>query len=506
MDRLRVVVTVAVMCLVLAACGGTAQATPSQSEAVPDIPQPPQQFVDLIEATEPADKQYDGAEVTVVVDSIQSGYPFFWLAPAIEKAYEIKVNVVAAPFETFYQAIQNDIVSGAGQFDILNYPPRFLGDLAAAESIVALTDYAAQWDPELDDVYPVYRLYTEWEDKLFALPFDGDRLELYFRKDLFEHADEQSAFESEYGYPLAAPETWDQYLDVAEFFTREEGEDLAGDVLEEPFAGIAEITKLPDNFDWFLNRFGSYGGVYFDEEMRPLLDTDPGHQALENFVEAVKYGPSDILNFEYIESFDAFLQGQTAMCIQWTDVAKVAEDPNTSTIVGKTGYAQVPGAEGADGEVTHRSVLAYNRVNSISKHAENPEAAYRVIQFLNQPEVSLLFVTEPSGGMDPYRISHYEDPSAWVQQWDELPAYIANNQESLENGYPELTMPGANRYNEALGTHIAQALAGQESVDEALQNAVAEWETITDELGRDAQIAHWQAQLAQWEELGLVGN
>lgn len=504
MVRRNVVVVVA-LSLAIAACGGTPPlGSAPASEDEPEIPSAPQQFQDLIDATEPADKQYGGVEVTVVVDSIQSGYPFFWLAPAIEKAYDIKVNVVAAPFETFYQSIQNDIVSGTGQYDILNYPPRFLGDLAAAENIVDLTDYAAQWDPELDDVYPVYRLYTEWDDRLFALPFDGDRLELYYRKDLFEHEDEQAAFEEQYGYALAPPETWDQYVDVAEFFTRDAGEQLAGEDLTEPFAGIAEITKLPDNFDWFLNRFASYGGVYFDEQMRPLLDTEAGHAALENFVESVQYGPADILNFEYVESFDAFLQGGTAMCIQWTDVAKVAEDPNTSQIVGKTGYAQVPGAEGPDGEVVHRSVLAYNRVNSISKLAEEPEAAYRVIQFMNQPEVSQLFVTEPAGGMDPYRISHYDDPNEWVQQWDELPAYIANNQLSLENGYPEITMPGANRYNDALGTHIAQALAGQETVDEALANATAEWESITDELGREAQIGHWQSQLAQWRELGLI--
>jgi ABC-type glycerol-3-phosphate transport system substrate-binding protein len=113
-------------------------------------------------------------------------------------------------------------------------------------------------------------------------------------------------------------------------------------------------------------------------------------------------------------------------------------------------------------------------------------------------------VTEPSAGMDPYRKSHYADPSKWVQQWPELPAYIENNKKSLTNGYPELTMPGANRYNEALGTHIAQALAGQESVEEALKNASDEWESITDELGRDAQVAHWLAQLKGWKEVGLI--
>jgi multiple sugar transport system substrate-binding protein len=504
MIRFRVIVLL-VMASVLAACG-TSNQSPGASGAAsaPAIPEAPQQFLDLIAATKKSDKDYGGVTVSVVVDSIQSGYPFFWLAPAIEKALNIKIKVIAVPFETFYQSIQNDIVSNTGAYDILSYPPRFLGDLASAGSITDLTNFAKKWDPQMDDVYPVYQLYTKFDDKLFALPFDGDRLELYYRKDLFGNADEQAAFQAQFGYPLAPPQTWDQYVDVAKFFKRDTGAKLAGETLTQSFSGLAEITKLPDNFDWFLNRFASYGGIYFDDQMHPQLNTDAGKKALQNFVDSVKYGPSDILNFEYVESFDAFVQGQVAMCIQWTDVAKIAEDPKTSKIVGKTGYAQVPGVKQPDGSVLHRSTLAYNRVNSISKLAKNQEAAYRVIQFMNQPAVSLLYVTEPSAGMDPYRISHYADPSKWVQQWPELPAYIANNKQSLTNGYPELTMPGANRYNESLGTHIAQALAGQESVEEALKNTTTEWEAITDDLGRDAQITHWKAQLTAWRDVGLI--
>jgi hypothetical protein len=41
-------------------------------------------------------------------------------------------------------------------------------------------------------------------------------------------------------------------------------------------------------------------------------------------------------------------------------------------------------------------------------------------------------------------------------------------------------------------------------VEDALKNATTEWESITDELGRDAQIAHWQAQLQAWRDVGLI--
>jgi len=41
---------------------------------------------------------------------------------------------------------------------------------------------------------------------------------LYYQKDLYEDADAAAAFEAEYGYALAVPETWDQFRDQAVFF------------------------------------------------------------------------------------------------------------------------------------------------------------------------------------------------------------------------------------------------------------------------------------------------
>ncbi|MGN9790354.1 hypothetical protein ACTMTU_04520 [Streptomyces sp. OZ13] len=38
---------------------------------------------------------------------------------------------------------------------------------------------------------------------------------LFYRRDLFEDAKEQAAFEKKYGYPLAPPTSWGQFSDAA---------------------------------------------------------------------------------------------------------------------------------------------------------------------------------------------------------------------------------------------------------------------------------------------------
>lgn len=458
----------------------------------------PPAIAKFVEAAKPGPDQYN-TKVSILVGSLPAAQTIQWLAPAIKKIYGIDVNVTRVPIGQLSQTILNDTTSG-GTYDVYLFPPRMVGDLVANDSLVKLDDFAKKWDPELDDVLPAYReLYNLINGNLYTLTMDGDRLELYYRSDLFENDGEKAAFKAQFGYDLAPPKTWDNYLDVAKFFTRKTGDNLDGQKLSEPFYGLSEITRAPDVADWWLNRFAAYGGVYFDENFKPQLETPAGVKATDNFKAALAYGPEGILNFGYTESYDAFIQGRTAMVIQWTDVAKGAEDPHASKIVGKVGYAQIPG----DASGRHRSVLAYSRVFGVSAKSKVPEAAYRVIQFLHSPDVSKLYVTG-FGGLDGFRVSHYKDASTWTAQWPKLPEYIANTQKSIANGYPELTLPGAARYQDALGQQIARALAGESSTADALAEADRQWQAITDDLDPNLQAKFWQDQLAVWKRVGLT--
>ena len=109
-----------------------------------------------------------------------------------------------------------------------------------------------------------------------------------------------------------------------------------------------------------------------------------------------------------------------------------------------------------------------------------------------------------ASGIDAFRMSHYADPGKWVAQWPKLPQYIANTKASIENGYPELTIPGAVRYQDTLGQQIGRALAGEMSVTAALAEAERQWKLITDELDPDLQAKFWKDQLEVWRRVGLA--
>src|SRR5690606_26992263 len=101
-----------------------------------------------------------------------------------------------------------------------------------------------------DDLIPGYRDNLSWNGVEYAWPWDGDVFTLNYRADLLEDAAHQAAFEAEYGYPLAVPTTWQEYADIAAYFTATDG--------DVPY-GWAEVAgRGSGNFHAFSARAVSY--------------------------------------------------------------------------------------------------------------------------------------------------------------------------------------------------------------------------------------------------------
>ena len=59
-------------------------------------------------------------------------------------------------------------------------------------------------------------------------------------------------------------------------------------------------------------------------------------------------------------------------------------------------------------------------------------------------------------------------------------------------------MNGTNEYIQAWDNNFQAVVAGKKTAEQAMKDAAAEWEKITDRLGREKQIAALQGQLASW--------
>jgi multiple sugar transport system substrate-binding protein len=107
---------------------------------------------------------------------------------------------------------------------------------------------------------------------------------------------------------------------------------------------------------------------------------------------------------------------------------------------------------------------------------------------------------ESAVGYQPFRKSHFENIDAWTESgWKRHIAqqYLDQTHQSLEADFvqPDLRIPGAFEYLDALDAGVTSALAGQQSPQEALDEVAQEWDEITERLGREKQLKQYRASL-----------
>jgi len=79
----------------------------------------------------------------------------------------------------------------------------------------------------------------------------------------------------------------------------------------------------------------------------------------------------------------------------------------------------------------------------------------------------------------------------------EAESYLSAQKASLDspNVALDLRIPGFFNYTEVLEIELSKALAGEEEPQAALDNIAAEWNKITDEFGRDKQLAAYRSAM-----------
>jgi len=131
--------------------------------------------------------------------------------------------------------------------------------------------------------------------------------------------------------------------------------------------------------------------------------------------------------------------------------------------------------------------------------SENQEAAWSYVAELTSPELSGAAIVTADTGVNPYRLSHYDNIENWLSIFteEEARSYLSAQRASLDapNVALDLRLPGFFSYTEILEIELSKALAGQVEPQEALDTIAAEWDKLTDEFGRDSQLAAYRSSM-----------
>ncbi|MDU6835772.1 MAG: extracellular solute-binding protein, partial [Bradyrhizobium sp.] len=307
-----------------------------------------------------------------------------------------KVNVVEFPWSELYPKIVTSLTSSDATFDLVSFAPAWLPDFVPYLSEMPKD---MQSGKDWDDIEPAYReRLMVWEGKIYSQSMDGDVHTYTYRTDLFSDPKEKDAFKAKYGYDLAPPKTWKQYLDIAEFFQRP----------DKGLWGTAEAFRRGGQQFWFFfshaaaytNNPNYPGAMFFDPETMDAQINNPGWvKGLEEYIRASKLGPPNALNFSFGEVNAAVAGGQVAESIGWGDTGVIAADPKQSKISGKVGSAVLPGSD----EIWNAKTKKWDKFPAVlpapfmafggwqvgvPNAGKNQKAAWDFVKTLTSPEVS----------------------------------------------------------------------------------------------------------------------
>ena len=230
--------------------------------------------------------------------------------------------------------------------------------------------------------------------QMLSLPMSVDYFILYYNKEIFEKA------------KVSVPKTLDEMNELAVKLTDEK----AG------IHGYVGRGLKNANMTLWTNYFLNYGGEFLDAKGNILTDGPEAIEATKCYVRSNKSSPPGVAGFNWMEALASFAQGRAAMWVDGVGWAPGVENPNSSRIVGKVGYAMVPAGPKGQFSATYGDGLG------IPAASTKKEAAYLYCQWAVSKQMGARLLQ--SGGGVPFRNSVLNDddarkgvtlPKEWLQ-------------------------------------------------------------------------------------------
>jgi multiple sugar transport system substrate-binding protein len=517
-SRFRSIAPAVSLILILSACNAqTPSAAPAS--AAPASAPAASTAASTAASVAPAASQgtkFKGINVNILTfNGPQVAEPLQRRAPDWEKLTGGHVNVVAVGFQTIYDKALLDASTGTNAFDAYVFDPQWMGDFTGPGYLLDLTDRVNN-DPQLEwqDIGPFFRDFNaSYNGKVYTIPLDGDFHMVYYRKDLLEKDN------------LKPPATWDDYLTIAQKYN---GQDLNGDGQPDYGSCIAK-KKGAQSYWWIisiagglLQAKGTNEGAFFDTaDMKPLFGQNEAMtKALETYAKTAEFGPPDELNQDVGASRGAFTTGRCALTMVWGDIGTLtpgtyAQDKTGATITpgwkqvldratGKLVACDATTCPNAVDGVNYAPFASFGgwsgAINAKSPKA-NQDAAYDFLSYMSSPKISGQDVTLGKTGYNPYRTSHFTNMQPWLDAGLSQGAaenYLGAIKASLQNKNMvlDLRIPLTKRYEQdVLDTAVSQYLAKELDAAGAEQAIADGWNAITDEVGKDKQLAAYVASL-----------
>jgi multiple sugar transport system substrate-binding protein len=349
-------------------------------------------------------------------------------------AVELRVTPDAA--DQRHQLYVQWLNARAGDPDVLQLDVIWTPEFAAAGWIAPLDRFAPPVDQFLSAAVEAGR----WDGELYSLPWFVDVGMLYWRTDLLPRAPEDLADLSR----LAAAAKRDHGV---------------------PFGIVWQGARYEGLVTVFVEYLGAFGGAILDEQGQVSVDGKPAVEALTYMRDSIyvqDVAPPAVLTWQEEQVRFAFQNGQAALMRNWPYAYALLQDTSESSVAGRFAVAPMP--QGPGGSPT--AALGGSQL-AINAFSDQPEAAYRLIEYLLRPEQ--MIERAEIAGQFPTRPALFET-DALAAALDIPPADALA---IIERASPRPVTPVYNQLSEILQVSLHAALTRQQEPRAALEDAAA---------------------------------
>lgn len=379
----------------------------------------------------------------------------------------IAVNIEASQYEFLEQQIKQLVSGQSSQYDIYDYDSQWIGGFVQLGALERLDgpDFLGSADATIkfDEFFPemTYRLakyptndaaLTAGDFEAFAetpvygLPWSINCQALWYRTDLI----------------ATPPATWDELRQVAKETT---GDGVFGMAFQGSRTG-----------DWitsdFLPIMWGNGGELWDPDTytaEGYVNSPEAVAALElmrAMVQDDKSVDPASGNWTINERFAALVQGKAAMALNWAPLfGGAAEDPQTSLVAGKIGFAPSP-----KGPVSQAAMYG-SQGTGINAQSEKKAEAWQYLQWLTSKEIQQAIMDDPRAG--------FQSPRKDLRDAGQYP-WQKTFVEQIPIVRDFWNIPEYAQLLNSLQTQLNLAYVGRKSPQGALDDAAIEQQAIYD--------------------------
>ena len=342
-----------------------------------------------------------------------------------------------------YEALHDKIVAAApaGTYDVVLidviWPAEF-----GTKGIVA--DVTAKWPDSWKTQMLGGAVATPQHDsKFYGVPWILDTKYFYYNASQMQQADVDPG----------ELDTWDGVLKTARSLKS------------------SGVVQYPLIWSWqqaeaiicdYAQLLGAFGGTFLDDSAQPAFNQEGGVRALEFMHQSIVDGLSNPASTQSIEEDvrRVFSAGQASMAVNWTYMFGMANDPKESQIAGDVRVLQSPAGPAGRPGVNGSMAL------SVTAGSQNQAAAWKYITYLTSQPVQ----NEYALSSLPVWESSYEDPAVVKTN----PAVVAQAKKQLGDLILRPQVENYNAMSQVLQSEIQEALLGQKSAQQALDDAASQ--------------------------------